>query len=196
MLAPPYNAISYSTYLGGGHNDDALGVAADPIGRAYVTGATMYAWPDLAGASDAFVMRLSSGVAGVDSDGDGMPDDWETKFSGEDLLPGDDLDGDGVTNLAEFNNHTHPLGYFTQYLAEGATGTFFDTQLALFNPGNRTAIVLLRFQVEGQAEVPMLISLPPHARRALNVETESPASRRRRSRRSPSPTRRSSSIAR
>ena len=73
----------------------------------------------------------------------------------EDLLPGDDLDGDGVTNLDEFNNHTHPLGFFTQYLAEGATGTFFDTQLALFNPGDRTAIVLLRFQVEGQAEVPL-----------------------------------------
>jgi hypothetical protein len=174
MLAFPYSAITYATYLGGGHNDDALGVAADQIGRAYITGATMYAWPDLAGASDAFVMRLSSGEAGVDSDGDGMPDDWETKFSGEDLLPADDLDGDGVNNLAEFNNNTHPLGYYTQYLAEGATGAFFDTQLALFNPGNRTAIVLLRFQIEGQAEVPMLISLPPFARRALNVETDVP----------------------
>jgi hypothetical protein len=171
MLSPPsYNAITYATYLGGGHNDDALGVAADQIGRAYITGATMYAWPDLAGASDAFVMRLSSGAAGVDSDGDGMPDEWETKYSGENMLPGDDLDGDGVTNLAEFSNNTHPLGFFTQYLAEGATGTFFDTQLALFNPGNRTAIVLLRFQIEGQAEVPLEISLPPHARRALNVE--------------------------
>ncbi len=88
MLAPPYDAISYSTYLGGGHNDDGLGIAADAIGRAYVTGATMYAWPDLAGASDAFVMRLSSGTAGVDSDSDGMPDDWETKYSGEDLRAG------------------------------------------------------------------------------------------------------------
>jgi hypothetical protein len=171
MLAPAANVIDYSTYLGGGHNDDGLGIAADNMGRAYVTGATMYAWPDLAGASDAFVMRLSSGVAGVDSDSDGMPDDWETKYSGEDLTPNDDLDGDGVSNLAEFNNHTHPLGFFTQYLAEGATGTFFDTQLALFNPGNRTAVVLLRFQIENQAEVPLEITLQPHQRVALNVDT-------------------------
>jgi Beta-propeller repeat len=175
MLSPPaYNAITYATYLGGGHNDDGLGIAADSIGRAFVTGATMYAWPDLAGASDAFVMRLSSGAAGEDSDGDGMTDEWETKYSGEDLLPGDDLDGDGVLNINEFQNNTHPLGYFTQYLAEGATGPFFDTQLALFNPGNTSAVVLLRFQIEGQAEVPMLISLPPRTRRALNVDTDVP----------------------
>jgi hypothetical protein len=169
-----YDTIAYSTYLGSGHNDDGLGIAADRIGRAYVTGATMYAWPDLAGASDAFVMRLSSGVAGVDDDHDGMPDEWETKWSGVDIDPNEDLDGDGVNNLAEFNNHTHPLGYFTQYLAEGATGSFFDTQLALFNPGDTSAIVVLRFQIEGQAEVPIEISLPPHTRRALNVETDVP----------------------
>ena len=29
MLAPPYDAITYATYLGGGHNDDGLGIAAD-----------------------------------------------------------------------------------------------------------------------------------------------------------------------
>ena len=177
MLLPTYATISYSTFLGAGNNDDGLGVAADSRGRAYVTGATMYAFPDLAGASDAFVMRVSAGAIGDNENGgvgDGMPDAWETQF-GSDLLPGDDLDGDGVTNLAEYQQNTHPTGFFTQYLAEGATGTFFDTQLALFNPGTRTAVVLLRFQVEGQAEVPLLLSLPPHTRRALNVEVDIPA---------------------
>jgi hypothetical protein len=172
MMLPSYATISYATYLGGGNNDDGLAVAADTKGRAYVTGATTYAYPDLAGASDAFVMRLSAGAIG-DNDNDGMADEWETKYS-DDLLPGDDLDGDGLTNLAEFQANTHPTGFFTQYLAEGATGAFFDTQLSLFNPGNRTAIVLLRFQIEGQAEVPREISLPPHTRRALNVETDVP----------------------
>lgn len=170
MLAPPYTAITYSTYLGGSNNDDGLGIAADALGRAYVTGATLFAWPDLAGESDAFVLRVSSGAAGVDTDGDGMPNDWETQFA-NDLLPNEDPDGDGLTNLQEYQAGTHPLGFFTRYLAEGATGVFFDTQLALFNPGSTTAIVLMRFQQEGAAEITRLLTLPPHSRQTILVDT-------------------------
>src|SRR5581483_7120455 len=70
MLAPPYTAIGYSTFLGTGANDDGLGIAADKIGRAYLTGVKSYPWPASTGSSDAFVMRLSSADTAVDTDHD------------------------------------------------------------------------------------------------------------------------------
>ena len=60
-----------------------------------------------------------------------------------------DPDGDGVTNLDECNKPTHPKGFFTRYLAEGAANSFFDLRLALFNPRATKSIVLLQFQRPG-----------------------------------------------
>ena len=81
MLAPPYNAISYATYLGGGHNDDGLGVAADTD------------WTRLHHRRDDVCVAGSGGRVGRLRDarverrgrrhdnttGDGMPDKWETR---------------------------------------------------------------------------------------------------------------------
>lgn len=54
-----------------------------------------------------------------DQDGDGLPDDWERRIiaadtSGTyhsiwDVQPGDDIDGDGLTNREEFLNRTDPM---------------------------------------------------------------------------------------
>ncbi len=45
----------------------------------------------------------------ADTDGDGMADAWEQRHGGLSLLPWQDADGDGWTNLEEYLNGTHPL---------------------------------------------------------------------------------------
>jgi hypothetical protein len=45
----------------------------------------------------------------VDSDQDGLPDWWEDLYCSGQCHPGDDLDGDGVSNLDEYKAGTNPL---------------------------------------------------------------------------------------
>lgn len=67
-LSPSGNALQHATPLGGGSADEALGVALDALGTAWIVGRTRSAdlpvSPDacrarLAGAADAFLVRLS-----------------------------------------------------------------------------------------------------------------------------------------
>ena len=172
-LNPPYTALTYATYLGGSNNDEGSGVAVDRVGRVFTAGAASYPSPGALGASDAFIYGISSGLAGVDTDTDGLPDDWETQF-GTDPLSNDaaaDPDGDGFTNAQELANNTHPTGYFTRFLAEGSTGAFFDDRIALFNPGADIATVVLRFQRDTGAEIQRVLPIAAHSRATVNPET-------------------------
>jgi hypothetical protein len=55
--------------------------------------------------------ELRPGTAPADSDGDGMPDEWERKWKLDPADSGDgrrDLDSDGYTNVEEYLNGTRP----------------------------------------------------------------------------------------
>lgn len=59
----------------------------------------------------------------------------------------------------------------TSYFAEGATGTFFDTDLAFANPHPVDIPVTLEFLRDDGTVVPHTLTLGPERRSTLNVET-------------------------
>jgi uncharacterized repeat protein (TIGR01451 family) len=111
-----------------------------------------------------------------DTDNDALPNDWETRFgldpaSGSgDNGPGGDPDGDGRTNFQELQDGSHPRGFVITYLAEGATGTFFDTRIALANPTASTAHVLCRYQKDNGTVVSDYRSMVPFSRLTIDVD--------------------------
>ena len=116
------------------------------------------------------------GVNPSDTDNDALPNDWETRFG---LDPnsdtgvngaGGDPDADGLTNFQELQEGSHPRGFVITYLAEGATGTFFDTRLALANPTATTAHVLARYQKDDGTVVSDVRTMAPFSRLTIDVD--------------------------
>ncbi len=133
------------------------------------------------------VMALVASAAGsalaqgTDPDGDGLPSAWETQFgldpgsaTGADGATGDP-DADGITNAQELAAGTHPRGTTTRIFAEGATGSFFDTRIALFNADLTTpARTLIRYLRADGVVVPQMLTLLPGARITLDPEALAP----------------------
>jgi hypothetical protein len=79
-------------------------------GRTYFFSATAY---DFSGNESSFSGEIQYTVPFVDSDGDGMPDDWERLYGldpfGDDAS--EDPDGDGASNIQEYRRRTEPTIY-------------------------------------------------------------------------------------
>jgi hypothetical protein len=77
-----------------------------------------------------------------------------------------DTSGNSATDLITVT--AHDLVYT---LAEGATGTFFDTDILLANPNTTPADVTLQFLKEDGTTLTQLRSLPPMSRTTVQVDT-------------------------
>jgi hypothetical protein len=60
------------------------------------------------------------------------------------------------------------------FLAEGATGSFFDCFVLISNPDAAAANVTLRYLLESGQTVTRNVVVPPLSRHTINVETEDP----------------------
>ncbi len=93
---------------------------------------------------DVFVIKL-----GVDSDGDGLDDDWEVTYFGNLLQDGSgDFDNDGVTDRDEFLSCTDPT----------ASGSYFRVLTLTPLGGNSTRVIwngnpALNYRVEFKDDV-------------------------------------------
>jgi hypothetical protein len=115
----------------------------------------------------------------ADQDTDFLPDAWEQTFglaincaNGADNASGD-ADGDGKSNAEELAGGTHPRGFFTRYLAEGAVNAFFRTDIAIANPdAANPALTLVRLQPEGGGgEKNTPVAVPAMAQRTVTRDT-------------------------
>jgi hypothetical protein len=112
-----------------------------------------------------------------DTDGDGLPDAWETRYgfdpastAGENG-PDGDPDGDGRTNLQEFQDGSHPRGTFTRYFAEGAVNQFFQTRLSIFNPGAAKANTVMRLLGSNGSRTSRFWTYEPHNTEVLDLNS-------------------------
>ena len=111
---------------------------------------------DTNAADDVFVIDLRDQL---DADDDTMDDRWETLFGVTDANA--DPDDDGLTNAQEEDAGTHPNGQVRRFLAEGATGTFFQTTIALANPSpTLAAAAVLAFDKGDGTRVHLPIAVP------------------------------------
>jgi hypothetical protein len=120
---------------------------------------------DTNGVADVFVIDLANFF---DADDDGMDDRWESMFQVTDA--GADPDTDGRTNLQEFQAGSHPNGVARRYLAEGATGAFFQTDIALANPdATLAAAAVVTFDKGDGTRVRQSLTIPAHRSQVLHV---------------------------
>lgn len=126
-----------------------------------------------AGLAEIEVIASANLDSSTDTDLDGIPDTWEVEYHLDPNDPSDrnaDPDGDGQTNFEEYTNQTHPRGFHKRYFAEGATGVFFDTQLALLNTGAIESVTQLRFQRSDGVTITRNVVVPPHSRLTEDVQ--------------------------
>ena len=78
-----------------------------------------------------------------DIDADGMPDSWEqTNFSTTNILPNDDADNDGVSNLLEYRSGTNPNNQYSFFGNYDFSSTASSTQMRWLGSADKLYRVL------------------------------------------------------
>ena len=101
----------------------------------------------------------TTAATGSDSDGDGMPDEWENQYPGLDPGVNDaagDLDNDGLTNLQEYQLSTNPTnrdtdgdGYNDGREVEQGSNPFSNTDYIGIPDIERAALIALYTSTNG-----------------------------------------------
>lgn len=104
--------------------------------------------------------------AATDANRDGIADAWASRYGVGDASV--DTDGDGFTNLAEYQNATNPLIPQTWNLSEGATG-FFSERIAIANPDTDTAEITVTFLRETGTPIVRDYTVAPLGRLTIPV---------------------------
>lgn len=140
------------------------------------SGSTLYAgglFFEMAGRPRLAYAQFTGGTE-ADGDADGLPDAWELQYGLQSDSSGAsqgaaDPDKDGKSNLQELRDGTHPRGFYTRYFAEGATGGFFKTRMALLNVNPTASVVLLRFQKGDGTTSSEFVTIDGSSRKTIDV---------------------------
>lgn len=93
---------------------------------------------DMAGNLSPMGEEVPVTTVAMDTDGDGLPDEWELKyFLEEPAAPGDDTDGDGLTNQQEFLAGSNPKDFYN-----GALPTLENLHNGGPGPGDELAMIV------------------------------------------------------
>jgi len=84
------------------------------------------------------------------------------------------LDGAGTAFLAGHDASAVPAPALSWFLAEGATGAFFDEYILLANPSTTAAQIQIDYLLPDGTVLPLAYELAPESRRTIWVDTQHP----------------------